>query len=73
MALSGDTARARRVPDKPETIDLTVPSPARMYDYYLSGKDNFPADREAAEAKRCCSCPPGGNWHAQTGISWSAR
>lgn len=25
-----------------------VPSPARMYDYYLGGKDNFPADREAA-------------------------
>jgi hypothetical protein len=27
----------------------SVPSPARMYDYYLGGKDNFPADREAAE------------------------
>ncbi|MFJ6215478.1 SAM-dependent methyltransferase [Streptomyces sp. NPDC092296] len=27
-----------------------VPHPARMYDYYLGGKDNFPADREAAEA-----------------------
>ncbi len=26
-----------------------VPHPARMYDYYLGGKDNFPADREAAE------------------------
>jgi hypothetical protein len=29
--------------------DLKVPSPARMYDYYLNGKDNFPADRAAAE------------------------
>jgi hypothetical protein len=29
--------------------DFRVPSPARMYDYYLGGKDNFPADREAAE------------------------
>ncbi len=26
-----------------------VPSTARMYDYYLGGKDNFPADRAAAE------------------------
>lgn len=29
--------------------DFGVPNPARMYDYYLGGKDNFPADREAAE------------------------
>jgi hypothetical protein len=28
--------------------DFTVPSPARMYDYFLGGKDNFPADRDAA-------------------------
>ncbi|WP_336206151.1 SAM-dependent methyltransferase [Nonomuraea sp. LPB2021202275-12-8] len=33
----------------PAQIDPTVPSVARMYDYYLGGKDNFPADREAAE------------------------
>ncbi|SQD96738.1 MULTISPECIES: SAM-dependent methyltransferase [unclassified Parafrankia] len=26
-----------------------VPHSARMYDYYLGGKDNFPADREGAE------------------------
>jgi hypothetical protein len=26
-----------------------IPSTARMYDYYLGGKDNFPADRELAE------------------------
>ena len=25
------------------------PNVARMYDYMLGGKDNFPADREAAE------------------------
>ncbi|WP_043618929.1 SAM-dependent methyltransferase [Nonomuraea candida] len=30
-------------------VDPTVPSVARMYDYYLGGKDHFPADREAAE------------------------
>ncbi|WP_043635152.1 SAM-dependent methyltransferase [Nonomuraea candida] len=33
----------------PQGIDPTVPSVARMYDYYLGGKDNFRADREAAE------------------------
>jgi hypothetical protein len=26
-----------------------IPSPARMYDYYLGGKDNFAVDRSAAE------------------------
>ena len=30
-------------------FDPSVPNPARMYDYYLGGKDNFLADREAAE------------------------
>jgi hypothetical protein len=30
-------------------IDTSVPNSARMYDYWLGGKDNFAADREAAE------------------------
>src|SRR5437762_6909239 len=32
-------------------IDLRLdrPTPARMYDYFLGGKDNFAVDREAAE------------------------
>jgi len=30
-------------------IDPEVPSPARMYDFYLGGKDNFASDRRAAE------------------------
>jgi len=33
----------------PSGIDFSVPSVARMYDYFLDGKDNFRADREAAE------------------------
>jgi hypothetical protein len=35
-----------------ETIDLQtdVPHSARIYDYLLGGKDNFPADRAAADA-----------------------
>jgi O-methyltransferase involved in polyketide biosynthesis len=34
----------------PPAVDSTKPSVARMYDYYLGGKDNFAVDREAAEA-----------------------
>jgi hypothetical protein len=33
----------------PHRVDLNTPNVARMYDYYLGGKDNFAADREAAE------------------------
>ncbi len=35
--------------DIPE-IDTSVPHPARVYDYFLGGTDNFEADRIAAEA-----------------------
>jgi S-adenosyl methyltransferase len=38
------------VPDDWTTrINTGVPNPARIYDYFLGGKDNFPADREVAE------------------------
>jgi hypothetical protein len=30
-------------------INTGVPNPARVYDYLLGGKDNFPADREVAD------------------------
>ncbi|MBX6387306.1 MAG: SAM-dependent methyltransferase [Microbispora sp.] len=33
----------------PAGVDPFTPSVARMYDYYLGGKDNFAADREAAQ------------------------
>jgi hypothetical protein len=36
----------------PPGVDPATPSPARLYDYYLGGTDNFPADREAAEKIR---------------------
>ncbi|PWE10605.1 hypothetical protein DD630_30990 [Streptomyces sp. BSE7F] len=32
----------------PRSIDITVPSVSRMYDYYLGGSHNFEVDREAA-------------------------
>jgi S-adenosyl methyltransferase len=30
-------------------INTSAPNPARIYDYLLDGKDNYPADREVAE------------------------
>ena len=35
----------------PFGIDTTVPSTARMYDWWLGGHDNFAADRAAALAE----------------------
>src|SRR5690348_11563285 len=37
------------MPGRPDGVDTSVPNVARMYDYYLGGKDNFEADRVAAE------------------------
>ena len=40
-------------PDGAEDLppfDITTAHPARVYDYLLGGKDNFAADRAAAEA-----------------------
>jgi S-adenosyl methyltransferase len=37
------------VADSPRTpVDISVPHPARVYDAWLGGKDNFEADRKAA-------------------------
>ncbi|MCX0271753.1 SAM-dependent methyltransferase [Nocardia zapadnayensis] len=34
---------------KTESVNRTVPSSARIYDYVLGGKDHYPVDRDAAE------------------------
>jgi hypothetical protein len=44
VSLEGPAAEAE-VPQ----IDTSKPHPARMYDYYLGGKNHFAADRETAE------------------------
>jgi hypothetical protein len=44
MPLDGDEPLDTGVP-----LDTTVPHIARVYDYWLGGKDNFAADRELAE------------------------
>jgi S-adenosyl methyltransferase len=36
--------------DAPPGVDPTRPTPARLYDYFLGGRNNFPVDRRAAEA-----------------------
>jgi S-adenosyl methyltransferase len=39
----------RRASAEPPNIDATVAHIARVYDYWLGGKDNFAADREAGD------------------------
>ena len=34
---------------EPPSFDITIAHPARVYDYLLGGKENYEADREAAE------------------------
>ncbi|MYS88994.1 MULTISPECIES: SAM-dependent methyltransferase [Streptomyces] len=41
----------------PRSIDISVPSISRMYDYYLGGSHNFEVDREAA--RRAMEFMPG--------------
>jgi hypothetical protein len=48
MSDSVPTAAAADVRDW-DSAGPTAPNPARMYDYYLGGKDNFRVDRDAAE------------------------
>ncbi|MFC6879066.1 SAM-dependent methyltransferase [Actinomadura yumaensis] len=37
------------IDDQRLPFDVSKPSPARMYDYFLGGKDNYAADREAGD------------------------
>jgi hypothetical protein len=37
------------MPDLPPEIDISKPHSARIYDYYLGGKNHFAADRETAD------------------------
>jgi hypothetical protein len=51
--VTGDEAEQRQI----RGLDTSVAHPARVYDYWLGGKDNFAADREAAE--RVLAVAPG--------------
>jgi hypothetical protein len=50
----------------PPDFDVRTPSPARMYNFFLGGKDNFEADRKAA--KKALSVVPYGRQ-----VAWSNR
>ena len=41
-----------QTPQVPLGVDPEVPAPARMYDYFLGGTQNFPSDRAAADKVR---------------------
>jgi S-adenosyl methyltransferase len=57
--------------DQPVQIDTTVAHPARVYDYWLGGKDNFAADREAAE--RVLAVTPGLRYRVRANRAFLAR
>jgi len=52
-------------------LDTSVAHPARVYDYWLGGKDNFAADREAAE--RVLAATPGLRQRVQANRAFLAR
>jgi hypothetical protein len=59
-------------PGNPELkIDTSVAHPARVYDYWLGGKDNFAADREAAE--RVLAATPGLRFRVRANRAFLAR
>ncbi len=47
--MDGDPSDRGDVEFAPPPFDVHVAHPARVYDYWLGGKDNYPADKEAAE------------------------
>ena len=51
-----DSVPIGAAPDVWDNVGPSAPNSARMYDYYLGGKDNFPVDREAA-AKAVAAMP----------------
>ena len=64
---------------EPFEVDTGVPHSARIWNYWLGGKDNFPVDREAGDEFARSSprsstspAPPGSSWAAPSG-TWPAR
>jgi S-adenosyl methyltransferase len=62
---------AERAADSLERLDTTVAHIARVYDYWLGGKDNFTADRAAGEATMAVY--PGIRLSAQANRAFLAR
>ena len=57
-----------RTPRRRQRSTLSRPHPARMYDYFLGGKNHFAADRETAE-KVLRQRPPSGSRRGRTARS----
>ncbi len=51
MSTTGNGPEANG-PELPSQIDTSVAHSARVWNYWLGGKDNFPADRAAGDAYR---------------------
>ena len=66
----GDAGAGEGVAEPP-LIDTSVAHPARIYDYWLGGKDNFAADREAAE--RVLAVTPGLRFRVRANRAFLAR
>jgi len=64
---SGQGTPAERI----SGLDTSVAHPARVYDYWLGGKDNFAADREAAE--RVLAVTPGLRWRVRANRAFLGR
>ena len=54
-----------------DRIDVNQPHPARRYNYWLGGKDNFAADREAAE--RVLAVAPGLRYRVRANRAFLGR
>src|SRR5436305_2126469 len=52
-------------------LDTSVAHPARVYDYWLGGKDNFAADREAGD--RVLAVTPGLRERVRAGRAFLVR
>jgi hypothetical protein len=68
--MSAQRGDPRGVPAGP-AFDTRTPHPARIYNYWLGGKDNFAADREAAQAAEAAN--PGIRADARANRAFLAR
>lgn len=48
-AAGGPQSEIPDMDSEPLSFDTTIAHPARVYNYWLGGKDNYQADRDAAE------------------------